>query len=107
MMTVNTDRKKVLQTGASMRVRAVRSVHYSAYQVHFPYRDLLTNHGPSQDASNVVVAEEMVLAALVPSAMLPAFKTACTHILVRPALPRIMGRPHELLSTPHMVDILA
>ena len=26
-------------------------------------------------------------------------QTACTHILVRPALPRIMDRPHELLPT--------
>jgi hypothetical protein len=43
------DRRKYLQIGISMAMRAMRSLLYSAYQVHSPpCRDLLTNQGSSK-----------------------------------------------------------
>src|ERR687897_982981 len=49
MVTVNTDRTKVLQTTALPMARVMRAVSCDAYQVHSsPYRVLLTNQGPSK-----------------------------------------------------------
>ena len=58
----STDRKKDLQNATLWSVRSMRAVFCDAYRkASHPYRDLLTDRGPSKAALNTFVAEDHFL----------------------------------------------
>jgi hypothetical protein len=70
MITINTDRKKVLQTGVLMRVRAMRSVLCSVYEDVVVLAAATSPTVLLESPLNVVVAEDLALGGLGPLARL-------------------------------------
>ena len=70
MIAITTDRKKVLQTGALMRVRAMRSVLCSVYEDVVVLAAATSPTGVLESPLNVVIAEDLALGGLGPLARL-------------------------------------